>query len=288
MKERDCLISLSAFNGFGITRIKILFDYYSSYKNIWYSDESELIKIGVNRKLVNQFVSFRNEFNLSEFVTKNRNRGIKIITTIDNNYPANLKEIDGAPICLYFIGNLFKKDCDSVAIVGSRDNSSYGQDVTVRFTKCFADYGATVVSGMARGIDSIAHKTALSRKGRTIAILGSGLDKIYPSENYDLFNKIIQNGAAISEYPLETPPLPGNFIERNRLISGFSKILLVVEGKKNSGTLTTSSFAANQGKTVYAIPGKITDPGSYVPHMLIENGAKIALNPKDILNDLRL
>ena len=288
MKERDCLISLSAFNGFGITRIKILFDYYSSYKNIWYSDESELIKIGVNRKLVNQFLSFRNEFNFSEFVSKNRNRGIKIITTIDNNYPANLKDIDGAPICIYLIGNLLKKDSDSVAIVGSRDNSSYGQDVTVMFTKCFADYGATVVSGMARGIDSIAHKTALSRKGRTIAILGSGLDKIYPSENYDLFNKIIQNGAAISEYPLETPPLPGNFIERNRLISGFSKILLVVEGKKNSGTLTTSSFAANQGKTVYAIPGKITDPGSYVPHMLIENGAKIALNPKDILNDLRL
>lgn len=288
MKERDCLISLSAFNGFGVTRLKILFDYYSSYKKIWYSDESELIKIGVNRKLVNQFLTFRNIFNFTEYISDNRNREIKIITIIDKNYPINLKEIDCAPICLYMIGNILSKDSESVSIVGSRNNSDYGKEAAVMFSKYLADHGVTIVSGMARGIDSIAHKTTLLRKGRTIAILGSGLDRIYPSENYGLFNKIIQNGAAITEYPLGTPPLPGNFIERNRIITGFSKVLLVVEGRKNSGTLTTSSYAANQGKTVYAIPGKITDPGSFVTHMLIENGAKIALNPKDILDDLRL
>ena len=165
--------------------------------------------------------------------------------------------------------------------------TSYGREVTELFASELASVGVTIVSGLARGIDTVAHKVALSVEGRTLAILACGLDQMYPLENSQLAKSIISSGGAvISEYPLKYPAFRTNFASRNRIISGFSKAILVVEGAKRSGTLLTASAAAEQGRAVFAIPGQITSPMSAAPHFLIRSGVKVAFSAQDILNDL--
>lgn len=204
----------------------------------------------------------------------------------DKKYPENLRTLPGneRPESLYVLGKIKKKDRKAVAIVGSRRMTDYGKRTTARFARELAKNNITIISGLARGIDTIAHKAALSAGGRTIAVLGCGLDIIYPSENNALAKRIINNGALVSEFPLGTKPLGKNFLTRNRIISGLSLAILVVEGARRSGTLSTASWAANQGREVFAIPGPIDSPLSAAPLFLIENGAQIAQSPKDILD----
>jgi DNA processing protein len=190
-------------------------------------------------------------------------------------------------VVLYYKGTLKGLKNNSVAIVGTRKMTSYGREVTEKFSSELASFGVTIISGLARGIDTMAHKACISSGGTTIAVLGSGLDNIYPPENKNLANEIVQKGGSlISEYPLGYAALPANFVIRNRIISGLSSCVLVIEGAEKSGTLLTASHAGEQGKTVFAVPGQITSPLSKAPLYLLKNGARIATETKDILDEL--
>lgn len=199
------------------------------------------------------------------------------------HYPKNLSTISDLPKKIYVEGQIWPEDSNAVAIVGSRITSKYGREVAYKFSYALAKKGITIISGLARGIDTIAHTAALDAKGRTIAVLANGIDIIYPPENANLAKKIIKSGALITEFRAGTKPLPKNFLARNRIISGLSLAVLVIEGKSRSGTLSTATHAANQGREVFAVPGPITSPLSALPNYLIESGAQIAKSPKDIL-----
>ncbi len=214
---------------------------------------------------------------------------LKVITLKSNNkfYPENLKTIQNPPERLYILGNVLKKDELAIAIVGSRRMTSYGKKMAYKFSFELARKGITIVSGLALGIDTIAHKAAIAAHGRTIAVLGSGIDVIYPPQNKKLAEEIIKNGALISEFPLGTKPLGKNFLVRNRIISGLAKAILVVEGGRVSGTISTATWAANQGKEVFAIPGSLDSPMSQATNYLISQGANIATKPEDIIEILK-
>jgi DNA processing protein len=207
----------------------------------------------------------------------------KILLKSDREYPANLRDIDDAPEKIYVKGEILPSDKKAVAIIGSRHMTDYGKKVAWDFSLELAKRGVTIVSGMARGIDSIAHKAALYAGGRTIAVLGSGIDVIYPPENRTLVQSISKSGVVITEFPPGMKPFAKNFLQRNRIISGLSLGILVVEGAKRSGTLSTTGWAANQGREVFAIPGRIDSEMSYLPNYLIDNGATIAKDPSDIV-----
>ena len=210
---------------------------------------------------------------------------VSIITSDSPLYPRLLLNIYDFPPILYVRGTLSYQDIN-VAVVGSRMASTYGRFTTERLCRELAMKGITVVSGMARGIDSAAHTGAIAGKGRTIAVLGSGIDVIYPPENRKLFEKIAENGAVITEFPFSTQPLASNFPARNRIISGLSLGVVVVEANEKSGSLITARVALEQGRDVFAVPGSIDSPGTKGTHRLIREGAKLVENTYDILEEI--
>ena len=214
--------------------------------------------------------------------------GGQIICTDDAQYPVLLKSIPDPPPVLYVLGQLEDRDLNAVAIVGSRRCSFYGREQAERFGALLAGAGITVVSGGARGVDSAAHRGALSHPlGRTLAVLGCGIDVTYPPENLEFFRQIARRGAVLSEYPLATPPLKDNFPRRNRIISGLSRGVLVVEADERSGALITARQAGeDQGRTVFALPGKVDNPLSRGPHQLIRDGAILTTGIADIIDGL--
>ncbi len=211
---------------------------------------------------------------------------VKEIHKKDRNYPYNLKLVDSAPESIYVLGKLKISDRKAVAIVGTRTPTSYGKSVAHKLSRELAMAGYTIISGMARGIDSVVHDAAMSVSGRTIAVVANGLDIIYPPENKSLCDRIIKSGAVISEYKQGVAPLPKNFLARNRIISGLSLGVVVVEGLRRSGTLSTATHAANQGREVFAVPGPINSKQSEAPLYLIEQGAGIAKSSQDIIDSL--
>lgn len=211
----------------------------------------------------------------------------KIVSPKDFGYPQNLLNVDvQLPQKLWIDGKILKRDSQAVAIVGSRSMTEYGRKVAYKFAYTLAKNNITIVSGLAKGIDTVAHTAALQAKGRTIAVLGNGLDMIYPAENKYLASKIINNGVIITEFEPEVKPLGNNFLQRNRLIAAMSKAVLIVEGRRRSGTLSIANHAANIGVDVFAIPGNIDSPLSALPNYLIESGAGVAREPQDILDML--
>lgn len=204
---------------------------------------------------------------------------MKALPPSSNNYPVNLLTLDNPP-ALFVNGEIKPGDANAIAIVGSRQMTQNGKSLAYQFSSALAKAGFIIISGLARGIDTIAHETALNARGRTIAVLGSGLDIIYPKENARLAQKISQNGAVVTQFRPGTKPLAKNFLARNRIVSGLAKALLVIEGSKRSGTLSTVSWAANQGRDVFAIPG------SEATDYLIDEGAIIVHKPEDILEYL--
>ncbi len=288
MTEREYLICLSSFFPFGPARLSLLLSYFGSAKKVWDASNSSLVSVGLRDKLVFDFDCYRKKFSPREYLGKLDKLKIKVFVKSDSDYPKNLLEIDSAPLVIYVLGEIQDEDCNAIAIVGSRKMTSYGKEVTEVFSSEFSNVGITIVSGLARGIDTIAHKIALESGGRTIAVLGSGIDVIYPPENRMLALEIAKNGALVSEFPLGYPALRPNFAFRNRIISGLSKAVLVVEGEKKSGTLLTASHAAEQGRVVFAVPGQITSPMSGASEFLIKNGARIAFSPADVLEELDL
>ena len=212
-----------------------------------------------------------------------KNTGIREILALESAFPERLREIPDSPSCIYCKGRLPEKDEHTVGIIGARDGTDYGKAVARKLAGELSEYGISIISGMAYGIDSAAHLGALDAKGRTYAILGCGVNICYPSVNYRLYQKIMENGGVISEYAPGAPPLPHHFVERNRLIAGLSDILLVVEAKEKSGTFITVDRALEQGKQVFAVPGRITDPLSKGCNKLIREGAAVCLGKEDIL-----
>lgn len=213
----------------------------------------------------------------------------KVITIFDDKYPYLLKEIYDPPLILYYKGNPGLFDLDSIAIVGTRNPTNYGKIQAERFSKEFAAKGICVISGMARGIDSVAHNSIISCSGITIAVIGSGLDVIYPPENKKLFEKICEDGAVISEYPPGTKPDAPNFPKRNRIISGMSLGTLIIETKLNGGAMLTAAFALDHNREVFAVPGNLGINQSEGTNKLIQQGnAKLVRNVEDVLEELSL
>jgi len=213
---------------------------------------------------------------------------IRTISINDTEYPEILKKIHSPPKALYINGSFKEEDDFAVAIVGSRRASRYGIEMGEKLGYDLALRGVTVVSGMARGIDSAAHRGALTANGRTIAVMGSGHDHIYPPENKDLYKKIAESGAVISEFENDVSPLPRNFPIRNRIISGLTLGIVIVEAAKNSGALITADFALEQGREVFAVPGKVSSLTSEGTHELIKDGAKLVQGAEDIMEELGL
>lgn len=216
------------------------------------------------------------------------NDDIYAIARDDGAYPAALRPIRDAPLELFVRGTLLSQDEIAVAIVGARRASEYGKAVARRLAADLAACGVTIVSGMARGIDGAAHQGALDAGGRTLAVLGCGPDVVYPTVHAQLMRQIISSGAVISEFPPETPPRPEQFPQRNRIISGLAKGVVVVEGRVGSGSLITADFALEQGREVFAVPGNIFEETSWAPHHLVSQGARLVASADDILDELKI
>jgi DNA processing protein len=279
-------IALKSIAGVGNITFPALVDRFGSLPAIFAAPVSKLNEIpGISKNIAAGIVGFNDWGKVKaelELIDKNE---IKIITYQDELYPAKLMNIYDRPPFLYVRGNLNKNDIN-IAVVGSRLASTYGKYTTEKISRELALKGLTIVSGMARGIDSVAHRGALTAHGRTIAVLGSGLDVIYPPENKKLFTDIIQNGAVISEFPPGTPPLSANFPTRNRIISGMSYGVVIVEAGEKSGSLITARLALEQGREVFAVPGSIDAAGSRGTNKLIKQGAKLIENTDDILEEI--
>ncbi|MDD3218900.1 MAG: DNA-processing protein DprA [Lachnospiraceae bacterium] len=213
---------------------------------------------------------------------------IHTVTRFETNYPPKLQNLLDPPAQLYWKGSLPKEERPSVAIVGARLCSNYGKNVAKEFAYALTKAGVQIISGMALGIDGAAHEGALEAGGKTYAVLGCGVDRCYPKDNVHLYRSIPQNGGIISEFSAGMPPLAANFPQRNRIISGLADIILVVEAKEKSGSLITVDFALEQGRTVYAVPGRVHDPLSEGCHRLIAQGAGIAYKPELILEELHI
>ena len=287
MTERQFLAAIYSFLPFGPARTKLLLDYFGSAEKIWNANKDELLEINLSDKIVNSFFEHKKSFNTKYFEDLQSEK-IDFVAFNENMYPKNLLEIGDPPAVLYHRGKILGNDSNAVAIIGSRKMTSYGKEVAYRFASGLAAVGVTIISGLALGIDAVAHKAAFDIGGRTIAVLASGLDNITPVTNRRLAEYIVKQkqGAIVSEFPLGHQPQRHDFAIRNRVISGLSKAVVVIEGEQKSGTLLTASHAASQGKQVFAVPGQITSPMSGAPHFLLRNGAHMALSVDDILEEL--
>lgn len=284
-------LSFSHFLGIGPMRLKGLINHFGDIKTAYRADRQE-IKNVIGEAVGDKFVDFRKKFNPLNKLDELKQKKITVIAQIDKRYPEPLKHLEDPPICLYVRGKIglfdFSKDI-FFAIVGTRNPTPYGEQVAAILAGQLAKSGVVIVSGLAYGIDIIAHKSTLRAGGKTIAVLGCGVDIIYPAANSKEYYQIVDGGGwVISEFPPGHTVLKGLFIARNRIISGLSSGVLVVEGSKDSGTLITVRHAASQGKEVFATPAPITSPMSEAPNLLLKQGAKLVTGIDDIFDELGL
>ncbi|GER92428.1 DNA protecting protein DprA [hot springs metagenome] len=280
-------IALTIMKEIGPITSKRLLSAFRTPQRVFEASLNELKDVdGINESKIKSILNFNSWDAVEKEISNIKSHDVRIIKYIDEEYPESLRYIDDSPIILYVKGSLMKKDKYAVAIVGSRNMTPYGKKITEKIASELAFCGITIVSGMARGIDAVSHESALNANGRSIAVLGSGLDNPYPPENKGLFNKLSEKGCVISEFPMGTPPNRENFPQRNRLISGLSLGVLVVEATARSGSLITASCALEQGKDVFAVPGNITSSNSEGTHELIKKGAKLVQKTEDILEDI--
>jgi DNA processing protein len=288
-EEKLYSFALSFCPNLGSQRLFLLKRYFGSIKKVWEASEQELLKTGLRSNFVKKLISVRQKVNLDSSFIRLRENGIECQILADKKYPENLKKIDNPPFTIFVKGFIKSQDRRAIAVVGSRKMTSYGQKITRRLVADLVKKKITIVSGLARGIDTVAHQTALRMGGRTIAVLAGGLDRIYPLENQKLAWAISQShGALVSEYPPGFPLEKENFPARNRLIAGLSLGTLVIEGAIHSGSLITARFAAEQGREVFAVPGPIDSLNSQAPLSLIRQGAKPVQSAQDILEELNL
>lgn len=287
MEELCYWMWLNMVPGIGGRRFRILLERFGSPRRVWGAGEAELMGVpGIGRDLAQAIVLSRPTAEPEAELTLVRRAGVQVLTIADPTYPRILSQIYDPPAVLYVWGNLLPADDLAVAVVGSRRTTAYGRGMAGRIAADLVAAGVTVVSGLARGIDAAAHRGALAGGGRTIAVLGSGLECIYPPEHAGLADQISKQGAVISEFPMLAEPVPGNFPARNRVISGLARGTLVVEAGERSGALITADLALEQGREVFALPGNVTSPGSRGPHRLIVQGARLIEGAADILDEL--
>ena len=280
-------IWLASVEGLGPVKKFALLNKFETAKRIYNATEKEILKVdGMSDKIVQNMQKAKDAKLLEKYEKYILKNDIKIINISDDNYPAKLKNIYAPPITIFAKGDISLLNSKSIAIVGSREPSKYGIYVAEKFSKELSKEGITIVSGLARGIDTFAHVGALSSFGKTIAVLGSGIDVVYPKENAKYYREISEKGLIISEYIVGTATESKNFPQRNRIISGLSDGVLVVEARKNSGTMITTDFALEQGKELYVIPGNITSNLSGGTNNHIEDGAKLVTDVYEILEDL--
>jgi DNA processing protein len=281
-------VGFNMVKGIGSVRFKMLLDAFGDPEAAWNASPEALLEVGLSRKVVESFQRVRKDVSLEQVSDRLNSLSVQVITWEDDTYPHHLKEIDQPPPVIYLRGNLLPEDEWAVAVVGTRKVTAYGRQVTEEVASALARNGVTIVSGLARGVDSIAHQAALNAGGRTLAVLGNGVDRVYPPENRKLATQIMEHGALVSDYALGTPPDGVNFPPRNRIISGLSMATIVVEAGDTSGALITASFAVEQGRDVFAVPGNINAPQSRGTNRLIRDGAQPLLNPQDVLEALNL
>ena len=279
---------LSAIPKIGPRKCLQLLENFNSPDNVWHASKSELEKMQfLNEEAISHILNSKYKEVVYKHLENIEKHKIQIITINDDAYPFYLKNIHDPPVVLYVRGKLIKGE-KFISVIGSRKATAYGLNIATTISSELARLGITVISGFARGIDSCAHNASLNVGGRTVAVLGCGPDIIYPSENKNLMDKIINSGAVVSEFVPGTPPLAQNFPARNRIISGASVGVVVVEAGEKSGTLITSYFALEQGREVFAVPGNITSLNSKGTNRLIKDGAKIVTCIEDILEELNV
>lgn len=289
MTPSEAYIALNMIEGLGPVKVRALIDALGSPSAVFETEADALRRVrGIGEKLSETILSQRGKIDPQGEIDRARGLGIRIVTPVDEEYPVALKSIYDPPLALYVRGALQPRDRHALALVGSRKCTHYGVTTADRLAYQLVQTGFTIVSGLARGIDTAAHQGALKAGGRTLAVLGSAIDELYPPENAGLADAIAGSGAVISEYPLGRPADRQTFPYRNRIISGLCMGVVIVESGMKSGSLHTADAAAEQGRTVFAIPGRIDAPASKGTNALIKNGAKLVDNPSDILEEFDL
>lgn len=301
MDEKAYWLGFSVFSGIGPITFQKLYQHFGSAKAIWEANVSDLRKGGLGPILTKRFETFRADFSFDAYTRILLAQGVSFITLRDEAYPELLKKIKNPPFLIYIKGDntilraslsrAEARDSNNItiAVVGTRKVTSYGREVTQLLTQELVVAGCVIVSGLALGVDAIAHKTTIDSGGKTIAVLGSGIDICHPSSNQLLYNSIIQgHGAIVSEYPLGEPPSKGSFPSRNRIIAGLSQAVVVTEGAEDSGALITANDAFKNNRKVFAVPGLITSSLSKGPFKLLQKGATLVTSAKDILDELGL
>ena len=287
MTRKEAFIALNMVPHLGPVHLRRLLDIFGSPDRVLAAGRNELQQVeGLNPALIDSLVSWESVVNLQQELVHVQEFGATVLTLDDTEYPALLRQIHDPPTVLYIWGKLESRDHHAIGVVGSRRTSHYGLECAKKLSYQIAYSGLTVISGLARGIDTAAHQGALAAKGRTVAVLGTGLLHLYPAENRALAEKIASCGAVVTEFSMETTPDRQTFPMRNRIISGWGFGLLVVEAGVNSGALISASQAADQGRNLYAIPGPIDRPTSHGTNRLIQQGAKLVMSVDDILEDV--
>jgi len=281
-------LGFNLVRGIGPVRLRALIDEFGDIESAWHASESELRAAKLNQRALENLLQARRQVDLDRVLKRVEQLGVQVLTWDSPGYPPLLSQIPDPPPVLFVRGSLLAADEWSVAMVGTRKASSYGREVARRLAGELGRNGVTVVSGLARGIDGIAHKAALEAGGRSIAVLGCGVDCVYPPEHRGLAESLVEHGALVSDYPLGTRPEAANFPARNRIISGLSLGTIVVEAGLRSGALITADFALDQGREVFAIPGSILSPSAAGSNRLIRDGAHVVTEALDVLEVLHL
>jgi DNA processing protein len=290
MTPTEACLALNMLPTMGPVRLRKLLEVFETPDRVLAARRDALRAVeGIGKDVADQIVNWETIVDLPAELERIRQFGANVITAESPLYPRQLREIHAPPIVLYVWGELIERDQHAIAVIGSRRTTHYGMESAKKLSYQLAYAGLTVISGLARGIDTAAHQGALAAKGRTIAVIGSGLSKLYPPENAVLAEKICDgNGAIVSEFSMMIEPDRQTFPMRNRIISGWSHGLLVVEAGLNSGALITVTQALEQGRSVYAVPGHINAPSAQGSNRLIQQGAKLVMDASDLLDDLQI
>jgi DNA processing protein len=288
LDQRKFWVAFNAIQGIGSARLQKLATFFPDLSTAWYASRNDLLAGGLPERVCDIFISSRKHIDPDKILDDILAKGIEILTIDDDIYPRRLKEINNPPPVIYLKGEYIPTDEWAVAIVGTRLASSYGKQITQELAAFLATHDITVISGMARGVDAFAHQSAMQSNGRTIAVLGCGVDIVYPPEHKALAGQIVQHGALISDYLPGTPPESNNFPPRNRIISGLSLATIVIEAGEKSGALITATYAAEHGRDVYALPGPIYAAQSKGTNRLISQGAIPLLDYDQLLDNLNI
>ena len=284
MDSREALVALNLLPDIGPVRVRNLLSRFGSAQAVLAATQADLSQVDkVGFKAANNIIRWRELIDLDGELRRIDQFGANIVTTDDSEYPALLRQIYDPPLVLYVRGTLRPEDAYAIAMVGTRQSTLYGRQTAERLARQLAASGVTVVSGGARGIDSASHEGALQSGGRTIAVLGTGLDIVYPAENVKLYQRIAEQGAVITQFPFGRKGDKQSFPIRNRIVAGMTQGTVVVEANRSSGALITANFAAEYGRTVYAVPGRVDSPRSAGCHDLIKDGAQLCESAEDVL-----